>query len=103
MYPNRNDWFAARDRLYAEAVRLVDLYWQAIEALAKALLAQPLVARAEDPERQWSTDVVERWLDGNSVATILKDFGLKPAIREDSAGKFYPSATPGAICLTSNG
>ncbi|MGA2357003.1 MAG: hypothetical protein ABSG02_21115 [Terriglobales bacterium] len=85
LYPDRNDWFAAQERLFAEAVRLVDFHRRAIETLAKALLAQPLVARPDDPERRWSMDAVERLLDGSSVVAILRGFGLNPVIREDSA------------------
>jgi hypothetical protein len=92
MYPNRSDWFAAQDKLYAEALRLVDLHWQAIEAVAKAVLAQPLTPRANS-ERQWSTDTVERWIDGDRVVSIMKEFGLEPIIRDESQGLLYPSVT----------
>jgi len=97
MYPNRNDWFAAQERLYAEAVRLVGTHWDAIEVLAKAVLDQPLTARSIDSERQWSTDSVEQWIDGNRVITILKGFQLEPFIRDESQGKFYPNVSPGAV------
>ena len=93
---NRDKWFAEQSRLYAEATRLVDLHWPAIEALAKVILDQSLTPRPHDPERLWSTDTHERWIDGNRVVRILKDFQLQPFIRDESQGKFYPNVTPGA-------
>ncbi|HWY22281.1 MAG TPA: hypothetical protein VNX26_13735 [Candidatus Acidoferrum sp.] len=97
MYPNLDDWIAAQDRLVAEARRLVDVHWQAIEALAKAVLDQPLRPRPHDPERIWSADTHERWIDGNRVISILKQFQLQPFIREESEGRFCPNLTPGAL------
>jgi hypothetical protein len=96
VYPDGPEWFAAQERLHAEARRLVDVHWQAIEALAKAILARPLTPRPDDPERVWSTDTHERSIDGNRVVSILKDFQLQPFIRDESEGKFYPNVTPGA-------
>jgi hypothetical protein len=97
MYPNREDWFAAQVKLHAETVGLVNLHWLAIEALAKALLARPLTERVDDPERRWSTDVVERFLDSAAIGTILRSFGLAATVREDSAGSFYPNVVPASL------
>jgi hypothetical protein len=97
MYPDGPEWFAAQRRLHADARRLVDTHWTAIEALAKAILAQPLTPRPDDPERRWSTDTMERWIDGNRVISILRQFRLKPFVWEESRGRFYPSVTPGSV------
>jgi hypothetical protein len=78
-------------------MRLVNLHWQAVETLAKVILGRPLTRRVQDPERQWSMDTVERWIDGNRVVSILTGFRLRPVIRDESEGNFYPSVTPGAV------
>ena len=97
MYQNRNDWIGAQQRLLAQAERLVETFWGAIEALATALLAKPLTVRADDPERQWSTDRLEKWIDGSEVVSILRQCQLEPVIREESEGIFYPDVKPGAV------
>src|SRR6267154_289354 len=100
MYPNRNDFFEAQQKCYEESVRLVNLHWPAIEALARALLAEPLAIRTNDAEGQWSNDTVERWLDGNRVIAILSEFQLQPSIRNESLGKLLNAITPQSIpCL----
>lgn len=42
MYPNTDQFLAEQSRLVDEAKRLVKLHWDAIEALAGEILAQPL-------------------------------------------------------------
>ena len=102
MYSNRDDWLGAQERLIAEARRLVDRHWDAIEALAKAVLAQPLMQRPEDAERQWSRDSMERWVDGNQVVSILKQFGMEPFIHDEANGKFYPKGLRPGSMTTAN-
>jgi hypothetical protein len=81
MYPNTDQFLAEQSRLVDEARRLVDLHWNAIDALAKEILAQPLTP-LPDSEKHWSTDTQERWVDANRVVSILKTFaGLQPVIR----------------------
>ena len=99
---NRDDWLGAQERLIAEARRLVDRHWDAIEALAKAVLAQPLTQRPEDAERQWSRDSMERWVDGNQVVSILKQFGMEPFIHGEANGKFYPKGLRPGSMTTAN-
>jgi hypothetical protein len=98
MHANSTDWFVAQKRLIAEARRLVDRHWEAIEALARAVLAQPLTSRPEEKERHWSGDSVERWIDGNQVVSILKQFGPVPSIHDEADGKFHPKGLrPGSM------
>jgi hypothetical protein len=76
-----NQYLAEQSRFVDEAKRLVKLHWDAIEALAKEILAQPLTP-LPNSEKHWSTDAQERWVDANRVVSILKNFaGLNPVIR----------------------
>jgi hypothetical protein len=97
MYPNREEFFAAQARLIAEAKRLVDEHWAAIETLGKQIWAQPWTPRNIDPERNWSEDSVEKCIDGKQVVSILSTFQLEPSIRDEAEGMFYPSVQPGSI------
>jgi len=94
---NRDKWFPEQAKLNNESVRLVGQHWAAIDALANTILEQPLTPRVHDPERPWSTDTVERWIDGKKIVSILLGFHLQPVIRDESEGLFYPSVTPGAM------
>jgi hypothetical protein len=97
MYLGQREWFAAQNSLHAEARQLVDTHWGAVEALAREILAQPLTPRPDDPERRWSTDTMERWIDGNRVVSILTQFRLKPFVLLESQGKFSPNAEPRVV------
>jgi hypothetical protein len=80
MYSNTDQFLAEQSSLVDDAKRLVGVYWDAIEALAKEILAQPLTPRPNS-EKHWSTDTQEHWVDANRVVSILTDAGLHPVIR----------------------
>lgn len=92
MYPSGGrKWVEADVRLTAEAQRLVDEDWDAIRALAQALLAKPVVRRSRESFQNWSSPYPdERIIDGREVAAILKDFGLNTIVRKESDGDYLP-------------
>jgi hypothetical protein len=92
MYPSGGrKWVEADVRLTAEAQRLVDDDWDAIRALAQALLAKPVVRRSRESFQRWSSPYPdERIIDGHEIAAILKDFGLNTIVRKESDGDYLP-------------
>jgi len=67
----------ARQKLRAEASQLVNEHWIAIDTLAKALWAKPLMPRLPgEPEKCWSLLPEEKTIDGAGIVAILKEFGI---------------------------
>jgi hypothetical protein len=89
-------WAEADKRLSEESRTLVDQHWNAIQALAGALLARPVTPRAPESLKKWSRDSQEQWMDGNEVAAILRNFQLSAIVRSESQGTYYaPDIRPG--------
>jgi len=81
MYPNRDDWFAARDRLCEESRRLVEQHWGATVALAQALWSSPWTPQPPSAkEKRWSECEEEKRMEANEIESILHTFGLRPVI-----------------------
>lgn len=84
-------WLEADARLTAQAQTLVDECWDAIRALAQALLAKPVRPRPRKSFQTWCSPYPnERFIDGNEVAGILQEFGLKVIVRKESDGIYLP-------------
>lgn len=92
VYPSGGrQWVEADVRLTAETQHLVDKDWDAIRALAQALLAKPVVRRSCESRQKWSSPYPdERFIDGHEVAAILKKFGLNAIVRKESDGIYLP-------------
>jgi len=88
IYPQGGQELVNEDvRLTAEAQILVDKHWNAIHALAQAVLAKPVVPRSRESFQKWcSPHPNERWIDGHEVAAILERFGLNAIVRKESDG-----------------
>lgn len=85
MYSERNVWFDAKAELWKRSCELVDRYWPAIDALAKALWAkewQPQVPL----ERRWSHQWPEKRMEGEEVMNLLSQFEISAALEQGSAG-----------------
>jgi hypothetical protein len=83
-------WSDADNRLRTESQKLVDQYWNAIEAVARALLAKPVTLRPPESRTKWrSPDSHERWIGGHEIDTILRTFELNAIVRHESEGKYY--------------
>jgi len=104
MYSGNNAaWFQARKSLYEHSVQLVDSHWKAIETLAKLLLSRNWEPRQTriDVDGKWSVDDKERWLHGIEVVEVLKPFGIKAFIIDDSVQSYSPTLRPqGSTCST---
>jgi hypothetical protein len=85
--PHGQQWKETDDRLTAKAETLVYRNWDAIRALAKAVLAKPVAPRSPESFRRWGSPYPnERRIDGHEIAAILKGFGLNAIIRKESEG-----------------
>src|SRR5882762_11573916 len=71
----------AQLELRRESEKLVDEFWPAIEAVARALWGTPETPRDfNEPEPGWSQLRVEKRLNGARLVEILKPFGIHPSI-----------------------
>lgn len=87
--PDSKEWTEADKRLRAESQTIVDRHWEAIQALAQALMARPVAPRPPHSFKKWSSpDTHERWLDGQAVAAILQEFQLTAIVRKESEGMY---------------
>lgn len=85
-------WSDTDDRLRTESQNLVDQHWNAIVAVAAALLAKPVTTRPLDSLTKWrSPDSQERWISGQEIDIILRTFQLNAIVRDESEGKHYAS------------
>jgi hypothetical protein len=85
------DWKQADARLSAEASNLVDKNWDAIRALAKALISKSALPRSAESRRIWPSPYpFEKAVDGQEIALILKSHGLEAIVRSDSEGVYLP-------------
>jgi hypothetical protein len=81
MYDARQQFFDEKDRLTAEAQQLVDQHWQAIEAIAQTLMKKTPKSQAPGTgERRWSTQLLQRQLDGYEVVTLLNQFNIRASV-----------------------
>lgn len=81
MHANRDDFFAAQERLGAESRRLVEKHWDAITALAKALWAKEWSPKPpREKEKPWSPHSLEKRIDGQEIITLLAKFDLNGVI-----------------------
>jgi hypothetical protein len=87
---NEKVWSDTDDRLRTESQNLVDQHWNAIVAVAAALLAKPVTTRPLDSFTRWrSPDSQERWISGQEIDIILRMFQLNAIVRDESEGKYY--------------
>jgi hypothetical protein len=88
MYPQGGQaWIDADNRLGVESRRLVDLHWDAVQALAQAVLAKPVTPRPPESFRKWVSPYPdERWIDGDEIGSLLKRFGLNVIVRKEVEG-----------------
>jgi hypothetical protein len=87
---NEKAWSDTDDRLRTESQNLVDQHWNAIVAVAGALLAKPITVRPLGSFTKWrSPDSQERWISGQEIANILRSFHLNAIVRDESEGKYY--------------
>jgi hypothetical protein len=85
--PSGQQWMNADSRLTGEAQSLVDKHWDAIRALAQAVVAKPVAPRSRESFQKWSSPYPnEKYIDGYEIASILKDFGLNAIVRNESEG-----------------
>jgi hypothetical protein len=83
-------WSDADGRLSSESKKLVYQHWNAIEAVARALLAKPVTLRPPESFTKWrSPDSHERWISGHDIDIILQKFQLNAIVRDESEGKYY--------------
>jgi hypothetical protein len=90
--PGEAEWSAADSTLSKEAQRLLDTHWDAVEAIASALLSKPVTRRSAESFRRWpsSQDAFERNLCGEESAEILRRFDLRALIRKETDGDYLP-------------
>ena|ERR1700676_4329686 len=69
----------ARLKLREQASQLVDKHWNAINTLAKELLAKPFTPRLPG---NWSPLHEERTIDGARIVAILKEFDICASLSE---------------------
>jgi hypothetical protein len=88
MYPpGGQEWISADTRLKEDAQSLVDKHWEAIRALALAVLAKPVVPRSQESFQRWSSPYPnEKCIDGHEIAAILRPVGLNAIVRKESEG-----------------
>jgi hypothetical protein len=99
MYPrDRKAWAEADEILAEESRRLVDRHWDAIHALAEALLAKPVTQRSPENIKKWtSRDTQERWMSGAEIIAALRRFELSTIVRKESQGIYHaPDLRPGS-------
>lgn len=91
-------WVDADDRLTAEAQSLVDQHWDAIRAVAQAILTKPVKRRSRESFQKWSSPYPnERCIDGYEIASILRGFSLNAIVRKESEGVYLsPDIHPNA-------
>jgi hypothetical protein len=96
--PGDQQWVDADARLTTEAQSLVDKHWEAIRALAQAVLAKPVVPRSPESFQKWSSPYPnEKWIHGSEIASILTGFGLNAIVRNESEGIYLsPEIRPEA-------
>lgn len=74
----KDDWRNTQDRMYARVQLLLEKHWDAIVAVASAVMKAPWtpVRAGECPEAQRKKQV-----DGNAIATILGGFGITARVQ----------------------
>jgi len=88
MYPpGGQEWVSADTRQKEDAQSLVDKHWEAIRALAQAVLAKPVVPRSQQSFQRWSSPYPnEKCINSHEIAAILRQFGLNAIVRKESEG-----------------
>ena len=87
---NEKAWIDADRRLTKESQQLVDKHWNAIRAVATAVLSKPVIPRPPESFNKWnSPDSHEMWIDGYEIDAILRNFQLSAIVRDESEGKYY--------------
>jgi len=85
--PKGAEWCRTQQRLWGESYKLVYGHWKAIEALAEALWAKPMVPRVDlGPLSFHSQDLLEKWMTGYEVKALLEPFSVFASVVADSEG-----------------
>jgi hypothetical protein len=81
MYDSRQQFVDEKDRLAAETQQLVNQQWQAIEAVAQTLIKKTPKSQApRSGERRWSTQLLQRQLDGYEIVALLNQFNMRASV-----------------------